>query len=171
LKVANPFGLFDMHGNVSERCQDFHAADYYSKSPPNDPLGPSSGSSHVGRSGLWKPSADSCRSAFRFSIGPVYRSNTAGFRCVRVLDGSTSLAPGAMTPGNTGPVTLADLSRGLVGHWNFEEWQGAVVADSSGNKNDGKLAGLDAAKAWQSDAPPPRRWPARNRSSSTAPEA
>ncbi len=84
LKVANPFGLFDIHGNVYEWCQDFYAADYYSKSSPNDPTGPSSGSSRVNRGGSWHYRPVNCRSAFRNSSAPVFRDGSFGFRCVRV---------------------------------------------------------------------------------------
>ncbi|HEY5311088.1 MAG TPA: bifunctional serine/threonine-protein kinase/formylglycine-generating enzyme family protein [Pirellulales bacterium] len=84
LKVANPFGLFDIHGNVYEWCQDFYAADYYSKSSPNDPAGPSSGSNRVNRGGNWNYYPVNCRSAFRYLNAPVSRSSYYGFRCVRV---------------------------------------------------------------------------------------
>jgi formylglycine-generating enzyme required for sulfatase activity/serine/threonine protein kinase/Leucine-rich repeat (LRR) protein len=39
----NPFGLFDMLGNVREWCQDWFGDDYYGKSPVDDPPGPDGG--------------------------------------------------------------------------------------------------------------------------------
>ena len=43
LKKPNPFGLFDLYGQVYERVSDKYAADYYKKSPEKDPSGPSQG--------------------------------------------------------------------------------------------------------------------------------
>jgi serine/threonine-protein kinase len=84
-KPANPFGLFDMHGNAQEWCQDYYDEKWYEKTLANDPLGPISGSTRVLRSGLWKYSAPACRSAYRYSFTPSYRFNSYGFRYVRSL--------------------------------------------------------------------------------------
>jgi WD40 repeat protein/serine/threonine protein kinase len=67
----NAWGLFDMHGNVWERCQDLYDLDYYQKSPANDPPGPEVGNAPgfpgatVGRGGGWYYPAAMARSAFR----------------------------------------------------------------------------------------------------------
>ncbi len=79
---ANPFGLYDMHGNVSEWCADKYDPGYYGKSAPEDPPGPTGGSGRVLRGGAWGHDADSCRSAYRdHSIDP-YGYRTRGFRVV-----------------------------------------------------------------------------------------
>ncbi len=49
----NAFGLYDMHGNVSQWCSDWYSEDYYTKSPTDDPTGPDSGIERVLRGGCW----------------------------------------------------------------------------------------------------------------------
>jgi formylglycine-generating enzyme required for sulfatase activity len=82
--LPNPFGLFDMHGNLYEWCGDYYDEKWYSTSPPNDPNGPSAGSSRVIRGGYWNLLASYCRTASRNTYSPSYRGTTYGFRCVSV---------------------------------------------------------------------------------------
>ncbi len=83
-KLPNPFGLFDMHGNLYEWCGDYYDEKWYSASTLNDPNGPSLGSNRVLRGGYWNHLASSCRSAFRYSSPPSLRFVNNGFRCVSV---------------------------------------------------------------------------------------
>ena len=77
-KLPNAWGLYDMHGNVVEWCQDLYG-DYPSGSV-TDPTGPASGSSRVFRGGCWNSAAEVCRSADRYGRYPSLRSYFYGFR-------------------------------------------------------------------------------------------
>ena len=79
----NPYGLFDMHGNVWEWVQD----KYHSQLPGGtDPLHSSPGSHHrVIRGGSWYDGARYLRSAFRNGNDPGGRFSRVGFRLVRTL--------------------------------------------------------------------------------------
>ncbi|MFC1528933.1 formylglycine-generating enzyme family protein [Candidatus Latescibacterota bacterium] len=83
-KEPNAWGLYDMHGNVWERCNDWYDIEYYSKSPTQNPTGAQTGSSRVRRGGSWDDDAYFCRSASRSgSLGPGYGYTHVGFRVVR----------------------------------------------------------------------------------------
>src|SRR5438128_1842698 len=82
-KQANAWGLYDMHGNVFEWCQDYYDAGYYAQSPNLDPQGPEAGSFRVKRGGAWMFSATFARSAARDLFASSYRFNYVGFRLVR----------------------------------------------------------------------------------------
>jgi len=83
-KEANAFGLYDMHGNVMQWCQDRYDEDYYGKSEAENPQGPAQDAfCFVMRGGAWEITPVGCRSARRgWSLPADIRDNGLGFRIV-----------------------------------------------------------------------------------------
>jgi formylglycine-generating enzyme required for sulfatase activity len=82
--AANSWGLYDMHGNVWEWCQD-----WYGKKLPGDvtdPTGASTGKYRVIRGGSWFSMDHDCRSANRDRTSPYLELNHTGFRVVMIKD-------------------------------------------------------------------------------------
>jgi formylglycine-generating enzyme required for sulfatase activity len=73
----NVLGLYEMHGNIWERCADWFDEDYYYRSPSVDPRGPPRGEQHVLRGGSWYSLGRVCRSACRNAAAS---KETTGFR-------------------------------------------------------------------------------------------
>jgi formylglycine-generating enzyme required for sulfatase activity len=78
----NKWGLFDMHGNVMEWCEDWYDENYYKNSPKQDPKGAEKGESRVLRGGSWDTPPEECRSATRGGDTPDGQHNHVGFRVV-----------------------------------------------------------------------------------------
>jgi len=78
---CNDWGLYQMHGNVWEWCQDWDGA--YPSRPVTDPHGLESGDARVLRGGSWFDFGRSCRSANRNHFVPSRRGVYIGFRLVR----------------------------------------------------------------------------------------
>jgi formylglycine-generating enzyme required for sulfatase activity len=79
-KKPNAWGLYDMHGNVMEWCQDLYGA--YESGAVTDPVGPPSGLNRVMRGGSWNRSATICRSVDRRNPSSTTRLNDGGLRVV-----------------------------------------------------------------------------------------
>ncbi len=84
-KQANPFGLYDMHGNVWEWCQDVYDEKVYASrsSTTVDPMSTSGSEYRVLRGGSWNSDSRDARSANRSGNSPVDRFYNFGFRVVR----------------------------------------------------------------------------------------
>ncbi len=79
-KALNAWGLYDMHGNVSEWVQDWYGD--YTAGNAIDSTGPSSGFYRVDRGGGWNMPSFGCRSAQRIINSQGSISSTLGFRLV-----------------------------------------------------------------------------------------
>ncbi len=79
---CNNWGLYEMHGNVWEWCQDWYDANYDIENVVN-PTGPMAGSKRVLRGGGWYDLARSVRSAYRSNARPDNRDDFIGFRLSR----------------------------------------------------------------------------------------
>jgi formylglycine-generating enzyme required for sulfatase activity len=85
----NAWGLYDMHGNVLEWCNDWYDPDYYRKSPRENPKGPEKGVVATGfdsnffvvvRGGCWLDEGRACRAARRFRLQQSEPYRWTGFR-------------------------------------------------------------------------------------------
>jgi formylglycine-generating enzyme required for sulfatase activity len=81
-KKPNAWGLYDMHGNVWQWCQDWYGYEGYQEGAAVDPQGPDTGIVRVLRGGSWIPDPEFCRAANRSYYQPGIRNNDIGYRVV-----------------------------------------------------------------------------------------
>ncbi|MGN1120116.1 MAG: flavodoxin [Oscillospiraceae bacterium] len=129
--AANPFGLFDMHGNVGEWVWDYYGD--YSAEEQTDPVGPSSGTLIVYRGGGWNDFAKNMRSAYRATLEQNKGSFNLGIRLVRnAVAGTESVSVTDLQNKNTsenGKILIAYFSWGGNTEGVAEEIQRQIGAD------------------------------------------
>ena len=82
-KKPNAWGLYDMHGNACDWCQDWFGKEYYRESPVDDPTGSVTGLQRVIRGGSWHCPPEHCRSTMRRQALPEVLWHTQGLRVSR----------------------------------------------------------------------------------------
>jgi len=87
-REPNSLGLFDLHGNVWEWCEDAYDQDFYVSSPVRDPAHRPQGlmAHRVCRGGCMHSFAEMCRTRYRFHEPPEFWAPDLGFRLARTID-------------------------------------------------------------------------------------
>lgn len=109
--APNAWGLYDMHGNVSEWVWDAYGA--YDPQDGTNPKGPASGNMRVCRGGGWNDFAKNLRSAYRSSVPADGSSPSLGFRVAR------SAAPGAGLFGAAAQVAATSGTDALIVYYSW----------------------------------------------------
>jgi len=94
LKLANPWGLFDVHGNVCEHCLDWKTLEY-PNAQVSDPVGPSTGQARRTCGGGYIGTPQSITFGYRGGFAPSGSLNHFGFRIVCELDVPEAKTEGA----------------------------------------------------------------------------
>ena len=127
----NPYGLYDMHGNVSEWVWDYYGE--YPAEEQTNPAGPATGTLRVYRGGGWNDFAKNMRSAYRATLEQNKGSFNLGIRLVRNAapgTGSVSGTSSQTTGGNgSGKILIAYFSWGGNTEGVAEEIQRQTGAD------------------------------------------
>jgi len=105
----NAFDLYDMHGNVWERCEDWVAP--YPERAVTDPKGPGTGDKGVLRGGAFSSHVFQARSSFRNSLSPTDRLYFVGFRLARSVDNKVEVVPPVLKPD---PATIMPATGNLL---------------------------------------------------------
>lgn len=110
--APNKWGLYDMHGNVSEWCFDIYGG--YDDDGAVNPVGAASGALRVARGGGWNDFAKNMRSAYRATTAPDKSSYNLGLRLVRGIIGMKQVVDSgrAHAAGSSSKVLIAYFSWG-----------------------------------------------------------
>ncbi len=132
-KRPNPWGIFDMHGNLREWCRDWLRG---SLAGGIDPETTAIGEKRVRRGGCWSDGADACTCSFRDGIEPTFRNRCLGFRVALVaIKSDASNQTGSVSIASSTPIPNSPqlpVSSG-IGSQSGETW--FVSAGAPGQVN------------------------------------
>jgi len=126
-KLANGWGLHDMHGNALEWVADWIGS--YSSGPQTDPPGETTGSKRVLRGGCWYTYDQATRSAWRGDDAPGNRNSAVGVRLLMSSAAPTACACSASPSNITAPWTQDNGNVALTATPSGCEWTATSDVD------------------------------------------